>query len=294
MNRFEFLKSGRLIATIGMAMLLGSLSGCGFGEFRGSSSKHDADQLNGKLILTGSSTVAPLIGEIAARFEKRHPGVRVDVQTGGSSRGIRDAQTGAAQIGMSSRDLKTEEATKLKSPTIAWDGVAFVVHRDNPIEKLTNKQLLKIYLGQTGDWSQVGGKSGRIVVSSRAQGRSELDLICKYLNLDTANIKADVVDGETQQSIKTVSTNQNAITYTSIGAAQDAAERGEAIKLLPLEGVEAAAETVQTGDFPLARPLLLVVKDSNRDRLVKEFIEFASSSEVDDAVRGLGFVPAEK
>ena len=59
-----------------------------------------ADQLQGKLVLTGSSTVAPLAAEIAKRYETEHSGVRIDVQSGGSSRGIADARQGVANVGM--------------------------------------------------------------------------------------------------------------------------------------------------------------------------------------------------
>ena len=72
----------------------------------------------GKLILTGSSTIAPLASEIAKKFESAHPGVRVDVQSGGSSRGIGDARQGVADIGMVSRALKEDESD-LKGYTIA-------------------------------------------------------------------------------------------------------------------------------------------------------------------------------
>jgi len=59
-----------------------------------------------KLVLTGSSTVAPLAAEIGKRFESLHPSVRIDIQTGGSSRGVNDARSGLASIGMASRALK--------------------------------------------------------------------------------------------------------------------------------------------------------------------------------------------
>lgn len=65
-----------------------------------------ADPPTGKPMITGSSTIAPLIAEIGKRFESFHPKVRVDVQTGGSSRGITDAKQGLADIGLSSRLLK--------------------------------------------------------------------------------------------------------------------------------------------------------------------------------------------
>ena len=64
-----------------------------------------------KLVLTGSSTVAPVMHEIARRFESQHPEYRIDVQTGGSSRGIGDAKNGVADIGMASRDLKPTETS---------------------------------------------------------------------------------------------------------------------------------------------------------------------------------------
>ncbi len=68
-----------------------------------------------RLTLTGSSTIAPLALEIGKRFEQQNPGVRVDVQTGGSSRGVNDARTGLAGIGMASRALNESE-TDLTRP----------------------------------------------------------------------------------------------------------------------------------------------------------------------------------
>jgi phosphate transport system substrate-binding protein len=55
-------------------------------------STQSTNQLQGKLVLTGSSTVAPLAAEIGKRFEAEHSDVRIDVQSGGSSRGITDAR----------------------------------------------------------------------------------------------------------------------------------------------------------------------------------------------------------
>ncbi len=71
------------------------------------SPKDDLEQ--SQLVLTGSSTVASLASEIGKRFEQEHPRVRVDVQTGGSSRGVADTRRGLSDIGMVSRDLKPDE-----------------------------------------------------------------------------------------------------------------------------------------------------------------------------------------
>lgn len=60
----------------------------------------------GRLVITGSSTVAPLASEISKRFEASHPEAQIDVQSGGSERGISDTRQGIADIGMVSRSLR--------------------------------------------------------------------------------------------------------------------------------------------------------------------------------------------
>src|SRR6185295_2713168 len=85
-------------------------------------SKQDAAQ---KLVLTGASTVSPLAAEIGKRFESLHPGVHVDVQSGGSARGIADARQGLADIGLCSRALKDDEKDLIAHP-IAMDGVCVI------------------------------------------------------------------------------------------------------------------------------------------------------------------------
>ena len=83
--------------------------------------------------ISGSSTIAPLMTEIGQRFETRHPGVRVDVQSGGTSRGIQDVRGGLAAIGMVSRALNADERD-LTAHAIARDGIAMIVHADNPLK----------------------------------------------------------------------------------------------------------------------------------------------------------------
>lgn len=90
------------------------------------------------VVVTGSSTIAPVLGEIAKKYESLHPRVRIDVQAGGSSRGITDARSGLAAIGMVSRSLAPEEKD-LSVYALAKDGVCVIVHADNPIASLSVK-----------------------------------------------------------------------------------------------------------------------------------------------------------
>jgi phosphate transport system substrate-binding protein len=242
-----------------------------------------------KLVLTGSSTIAPLAGEIARRFESRHPGTRVDVQTGGSSRGINDVRNGTADIGLVSRDLKPEERG-LRTHTIAIDGVGIIVHASNPVLMLNRRQLIDIYSGKIVNWKEVGGANSPITVVNKAEGRSTLELFLNYLNLKNSQVKPQVIIGDNSQGIKTVAGNRDAIGYVSIGAAAYEAKHGTPVKLLPLDGVAATVANVRNGVFPLSRPLNLVTQ-AVPGGLARQFIEFARSLEVHDLVEAQYFVP---
>lgn len=245
--------------------------------------------LPGKLTITGSSTVAPLVAEISKRFEQLHPEVRIDVQTGGSSRGIADARSGLADIGMASRDLKSDE-TDIKGYAIARDGVGVIVNAANPIQSLTDAQIIDIYLGKITNWKDIGGNDSAITVVNKAEGRSTLELFAQHYKLKNSDIKASVIIGDNQQGIKTVAGNPGAIGYVSIGTAEFEAGQGTPIKLLPLGAVAATVENVQNASFPLSRPLNLVTKTEAKD-LQKAFIEFARSKDVHDLVKEQFFVP---
>ncbi|HEY3326692.1 MAG TPA: phosphate ABC transporter substrate-binding protein [Novimethylophilus sp.] len=247
---------------------------------------HAAEQ---KLVLTGSSTIAPLAAEIGKRFEKLNPGVRVDVQTGGSSRGTNDARNGLADIGMASRALNPEE-NDLKSFTIALDGVSVILHKDNPVKALTNQQVIDIYTGKIANWREVGGKDARITVVNKAEGHSTLELFLHHFKLKNSEIKAHVVIGDNQQGIKTVAGNPGAIGYVSVGTAEFEVGNGTSIKLLPMDGVAATVENVRNGSFPFSRPLNLVTKTAPQG-LAKRFIDFARSKDVNDLVEAQYFVP---
>lgn len=259
--------------------MAGIFSGCN-GE--------DVDRV--KLVLSGSSTVSPLVSEIGKRYEDATPGVRVDVQTGGSSRGIRDAKAGLADIGMSSRALKdSEKAGRLEWP-IAMDGVCFIIDGANTVNELSESQLRQILRGEVTNWNQLGGKDLSIVFVNRAAGRSELELVGKFFETDPSEMKADLIAGENQLGIKLVANTPGAISYMSVGASEEAIAQGAGIRMLPLKGVEASVENVEAGLFPLSRPLMLVTSDQPSEA-AKEFIQYSQSRDVADLVKDLSYVP---
>ena len=247
------------------------------------------DQLSGKLVVTGASTLAPLIAEIGKRFESLNPKVRVDVQTGGSSRGVADVRQGLADIGMVSRAMKDDEKD-LHAFAVASDGVGILVHKDNPIRALTDEQIIAIYTGKITNWKEVGGKEAAITVVSKAEGRSTLEVFLHYFKLKNTDIKPHVVIGDNEQGIKIVAGNRHAIGYVSIGTAEYNESQGVRITLLPIDGVPASTKSVQNDTFPISRPLHIVTRTAPTG-LAKAFIEYAQSKATYDIIAQQYFVP---
>jgi phosphate transport system substrate-binding protein len=243
-----------------------------------------------KLVITGSSTVAPLITDIGKEFEVQHPGIRVDVQTGGSSRGVADTRSGVAHIGMASRTLHEQETVDLVGKAIAQDGIGLIVHAKNPVNNLTAQQVTDIYTGKITNWQSIGGMNAPIVVVNKAEGRATLEIFLQHFHLVNSDIKADVVIGDNEHGIKTVAGNPQAMAYVSIGTATYDANAGVPIKLLQLDSIPASLTTVQNGTFPLSRPLTLVTT-KHPHALAQTFITFAASPHVHHLITQHAFIP---
>lgn len=250
----------------------------------------DSSALAGRLVVTGSSTIAPLADELARRFERRHPAVRVEVHSGGTSRGIADVRAGAADLGMASRDLGADERDLTAYP-IARDGICWIVHPSNAVPSLREDQIRAIYTGRVTRWSEVGGRDAPITVVSKAEGRATLEVFLAALHLAASDLAVDVVVGENEQAIKTVAGNANAIGFVSIGTAEVDVREGVAIRMLPARGVDACLENVENGTFPMTRSLHLIVA-SDPSPLARAFLDFARSAEVHDIIRAQSFAPA--
>ncbi len=112
--------------------------------------------VSGKIVVSGSSSVSPVMEKLKEAYIGKNPDVTIEVQQSDSSTGMSDAADGTCDIGMASRELKESEINKgLISTSIAMDGIAVVVNNENPIEELTSEQVKEIYMGNTVSWSDL-------------------------------------------------------------------------------------------------------------------------------------------
>jgi len=249
----------------------------------------DSARADGHVRITGSSTVAPVVAELARAFERQNPSVRVDVEAGGSARGLTDVRRGLADIGMVSRAIRPED--DVTALLLARDGVAIIVHADNPMGGLTRADVRGLYDGSYRRWTALGGPDLPVTLVHKADGRATQAVFLEYTGLDNSAIAPDAVVGHNEQAIRTVAANPGAMGYVSIGAAKAAIADGVSIRLPALDGVEASVAAVAAGRFPMARELNLVTR-GKLSEAARRFLDFAHSHAARPLIEEESFVPA--
>lgn len=115
---------------------------------------YSSNNASGKVVVSGSSSVTPVMEKLAEAYQKANTNVTVDVQQSDSSTGIKDAINGTSDIGMASRDISDDELSQgIKSVTIAQDAIAVIVNKDNAVEDITMDEIKAIYTGSKTTWS---------------------------------------------------------------------------------------------------------------------------------------------
>jgi len=244
------------------------------------------------LVVTGSSTIYPLMTDIARRFEGLNPGVSIEVRSGGSGKGIADLRAGVSSIAMVSRQLGDSERDLFPFP-LCRDGAAIVVHRSNPLKGLNHRQLADLLTGRITDWKQLGVRPGAIKLAWRTESQAIPELIQNHLKLRPEQIRSHATFFENADAIGFVANDPNAITVAALGVAERSAKSGAAIKLLAYEGIAASTRTVRSRTYLLSRPLSLVTR-STPSGLQKRVIDYAASGAVTDLHQKHGFVPYQE
>lgn len=119
-----------------------------------STAAYASNNASGKVVVSGSSSVTPVMEKLAEAYQKANTNVTVDVQQSDSSTGIKDAINGTSDIGMASRDISDDELSQgIKSVTIAQDAIAVIVNKDNAVDDITMDEIKAIYTGSKTTWS---------------------------------------------------------------------------------------------------------------------------------------------
>lgn len=259
----------------GAVMISGLVIGC--------DSSNSSESKTSKITISGSTSVGPTMEVLAQEYEKNND-VKIEVQQVGSSAGIKNTIDGTSNLGMSSRDLKYEEAQSLDETQIAIDGIAVVTNTENKVSDLTMDQVKDIFTGKITNWKEVGGADAEIVVVSREDGSGTRDGFQEIVGFESKDLTSNAQISDGSGNIKTtVQGNENAIGYISFGYLDDS------INAVKIGGVEPKEENVYNDKYPISRPFLLVTKgEASGD--AKSFIDYVLSDAGQKTIEKQGFM----
>ncbi len=238
--------------------------------------------LSGTIELIGSTSVQPLAETLAEEFMALNPDVTINVQGGGSSVGVQSALDKLCDIGDASRNLKdSEKGQGLIENVIALDGIAVVVHPNNPVSDLTVEQVRQIYMGEITNWKEVGGDDKEIIVFNREAASGTRGAFIELAELEEKQddgskkllITEKALEANSNGALKTsVSTKEDAIGYVSLGSID------ESIKAVSIDGVQATAQNVIDGAYTLYRPFLMLT-NGEPSEVTQAFLDFIMSAD---------------
>jgi phosphate transport system substrate-binding protein len=238
------------------------------------------------VIIAGSTSVQPFIEKVAEHFAEKNPEIPVNVQGGGSTAGVQATINGTCDIGASSRNLKPSERG-LETVLIALDGIAVIVHKDNPIEDLTVEQVRDIFTGRTTNWRELGGINSTIIPVTREEGSGTRASFEEMIMGEDAISDACLVQDSNGAVREIIATTRQGVGYISVGLID------EREKAVALNGVEPTLANIASDRYRFARPFLLLLRDKPQGD-AKKFIEYTLSPEGQGILGSSGLIPVNK
>lgn len=234
---------------------MGVLLGCLGAPLTGCGNDRGPKGAGHNVCVAGSTSVQPFAEKLAEEFMRTHPQVRIDVQGGGSSAGIYAAHQGAADLGASSRELVKTEKELLEIP-IAYDGIAVIVNKRNPLENLSLEQVRHVFQGKISDWGELGMRPHPIHLITREEGSGTRNAFEELVMGKHAEITLAALVQDSNGSVREIVANDpHALGYISMGLVDPR------VKAVAVDGVLPTRESVKERRYKLVRRFLLVARE---------------------------------
>lgn len=266
-----------------------TLAGCGQtpAGISGAGNNSESAKLTGTVATDGSTSMEKVIGALGEAFENQNDGVTFTYNPTGSGSGIQAVQEGRCDIGLSSRNLKEEEAAGgLEATILAYDGIAVIVSPENPVVDLDVETIAKLYTGEITNWKDVGGNAAPVVLIGREAGSGTRDGFESITDTkEQCQYRQELTS--TGDVITAVAQNPDAIGYASLASLKDS------VKAVTVGGVAPTEDTVNDGSYVIQRPFVLVTrKDTALSDAAQAFFEFATSPDAAELIANAGAVAA--
>ena len=242
--------------------------------------------IKGTLKIAGGTAHLPVMTEAAKRIHSFNSGVNINIIGGGSSLGIQKVGEGLVDIGNSGRALTETERKKfaLVSHPLAIDGIALVVHPDNPVSELNREQIKKIFTGEIDNWMMLGGNDAPIVLYGRNKGSATRKIFeQKMLGKIKKTAKCNLISSNNAMR-NIVFMDKNGLGYLSIGFINPAKVKG-----ITIDGIVPSQENARQGKYPIIRTLYMNTQDPPSP-LALLFIEYLRSNDGAAIIKEEGYI----
>lgn len=245
------------------------------------------DSLRGEISIAGGTAHLPVMQDAARQIMTRNSQIVITVAGGGSGVGVQKVGEGLVDIGNTGRPVSQKEQAKytdLVAFPFAVDGVAVVIHPNNPIADLTSAQIQDIFSGKITSWQQLGGPNGSIHIYNRDEASGTRAVFWKKCLAKGAVAEhANIVPSNGAMKVA-ISRDINAIGYVSIGHIDDS------VKAPLFNGVAATQENAINGSYAVVRKLYMNTK-GQPSPLVQAFITYVLGDESGHSIQRHGYIP---
>lgn len=264
---------------------------------------------DGKLFLSGSTTLIPIVSNAAEAFTNKYqtwdqfdsslPAKTIVIETtgGGSGQGVRAVLDNVADAGMVARELRPQEIEAMgnhQSVRVGIDAVAIAARHDNPLhnvhDNLDTDTLKSLFSGEINRYQQLDSTmpDQEVVLLVRDSSAGSAVMIQRQI-LDETPVSDRALQMSSQgQLLRTLLGNAYTFAYISAGLVN----ANEELKAFAINGVAPTQANVVSGDYTLARPLLIVYRDTDNAYLAA-FMNYLLSTDGQKIVTDLGYIPVK-
>lgn len=248
------------------------------------------------LKLKGSESMHEVFMELASDFEQLQDTLSVEIAGGGSRTGLTSIKESSADIGLSSFPFDLDSILgadhKVNQRIVAYDAIVIINHQENPIHQLSDRQITNIYSGIITDWSEIGGRPGRIMPVVRDYNSGTQKFFTEHFKIFEVAPTA-VVAKENHEIVDSVVSNKNGIGFIGYAYFTSMVKKIELPAAIDVKDsikyVAPEPRFLNNGEYPLKRSLRLYFS-SKYDERVLAFLDYLDTERAKVIIESYGLI----
>jgi len=229
--------------------------------------------------------------ELAQGFTEK-TGITIEISGGGATKGIRDTAKGKIMMGGSCRmtlPMTDSVESYVKLHPVAWDALAIILHKSNPVSNITSADIKRVYSGEITNWAELGGDDKPINLYVRQGTISGVGYAIRQYIFQDGDVefvtKKEFIKRSSGPIEKAVEKDPYAIAITGVSSA-----RKRDVNIISIDNFVPTFNNVKDGNYVFYRPLYLVT-GAKSNKIVRDFVKYATSDKGKQILRDNDTVP---